>query len=149
MLSSSHIVGLCIAAAALSSGVRAEKAVAETFGHLHGLHGLHGVHGVGVGVGVPGVLGVGVGHGLYGPGVYGPGVGVGVGVPGVASVGVGVGCPASDTTVPTRLPTRTLLKSLRSGVRIGRDGALWRQDPPLSCDLHDEVSKDKLRIGYR
>ncbi|KAE9174481.1 hypothetical protein PF004_g26649 [Phytophthora fragariae] len=145
MLSSSHIVGLCIAAAALSSGVRAEKAVAETFGHLHGLHGLHGVHGVGVGVGVPGVLGVGVGHGLYGPGVYGPGVGVGVGVPGVASVGVGVGCPASDTTVPTRLPTRTLLKSLRSGVRIGRDGALWRQDPPLSCDLHDEMQAEPGR----
>ncbi|GMF09149.1 unnamed protein product [Phytophthora lilii] len=75
MFTTTKITTLCIAIVALSSGVHAEKEVAETFGLL----GLPGV-----GVGVPGVASVGVGA----PGVVGPGVSVGV--PGVASVGVGV-----------------------------------------------------------
>ncbi|KAG6611731.1 Carbohydrate-binding protein [Phytophthora cinnamomi] len=66
---SSKILVLCVAAAAVSSGVRAEKEVAETFGLL-------------------GVPGVGVGAPGYG---YGVGPGVSVGVPGLASVGVGLG----------------------------------------------------------
>ncbi|KAE8951153.1 hypothetical protein PR001_g33847, partial [Phytophthora rubi] len=89
MVSSSNIFALCIATVALSSGVRAEQAVAQTLGHIHGLHGLHGL---GVGVGGLGVYGPGVyGPGLYGPGVYGGAYGPGVYGPGVYGPGVGVG----------------------------------------------------------
>ncbi|KAE8954526.1 hypothetical protein PR002_g32062, partial [Phytophthora rubi] len=97
MLSSSKIFAMCVAAVAVSSGVQAEKEVAETFGLLGlGLLG-SGLLGHGVSVGVPGVASVGVGPGAYGPGVVSPGVSVGV--PGIASVGVGlpgvgVGAPA-------------------------------------------------------
>ncbi|KAE9260620.1 hypothetical protein PR003_g34286, partial [Phytophthora rubi] len=74
---SSRIFALCVAAAAVSSGVRAENEVAENPGLL----------------GVPGLLGgllgaIGLGYGAPG---YGGGPAVSVGVPGLASVGVGVG----------------------------------------------------------
>ncbi|EGZ06646.1 hypothetical protein PHYSODRAFT_340864 [Phytophthora sojae] len=82
MFSSGKIFAMCIAAVAVSSGVHAEREVAETFGLL----GL----GHGIGVGVPGVASVGVGPGAYGPGVVSPGASVGV--PGIA--GVNVGLPA-------------------------------------------------------
>ncbi|KAE8969814.1 hypothetical protein PR001_g27388 [Phytophthora rubi] len=70
---SSRIFALCVAAAAVSSGVRAENEVAENPGLL-GVHGLLGA--TGLGYGAPG---------------YGGGPAVSVGVPGLASVGVGVG----------------------------------------------------------
>ncbi|KAE8965032.1 hypothetical protein PR001_g28849 [Phytophthora rubi] len=86
MFNNAKIFVLCIAAVALSSGVRAEQEVAQT---LIGGPGL-------VGVGIPGVASVGVGGlGVYGPGVYGPGVygpgayGPGVYGPGVYGPGVG------------------------------------------------------------
>ncbi|EGZ06697.1 hypothetical protein PHYSODRAFT_340913 [Phytophthora sojae] len=81
MFSNSKIFTVCVVAAvAISSGVSAEKEVAETF--FSGPEG--------VGVGIPGVATVGVGGtGAYGPGVVSPGVGVGV--PGV----VGVGAPTT------------------------------------------------------
>ncbi|KAE9057480.1 hypothetical protein PF007_g31633, partial [Phytophthora fragariae] len=74
---SSKIFALCVAAATVSSGVCAEKEVAETLGLL-GVPGLVG-----------GLLGAtGLGYGVPG---YGGGPAVSVGVPGLASVGVGVG----------------------------------------------------------
>ncbi|KAE8877916.1 hypothetical protein PF005_g32233 [Phytophthora fragariae] len=81
MFNNAKIFVLCVAAVALSSGVRAEQEVAQT---LIGGPGL-------VGVGIPGVASVGVGGlGVYGPGVYGPGVyGPGVYGPGVYGPGVG------------------------------------------------------------
>ncbi|KAE8888154.1 hypothetical protein PF003_g27732 [Phytophthora fragariae] len=66
-------LALCVAATAVSSGVRAENEVAENPGLL----------------GVPGLLGAtGLGYGAPG---YGGGPAVSVGVPGLASVGVGNG----------------------------------------------------------
>ncbi|KAJ8516036.1 hypothetical protein ON010_g18490 [Phytophthora cinnamomi] len=83
MFTSIKLFAVCIATAALSNGVCAEQAVAQT---LVGGPGF-------VGVGIPGVASVGVGGlGVYGPGVYGPGVyGPGVYGPGVYGPGVGVG----------------------------------------------------------
>ncbi|KAE8989749.1 hypothetical protein PR002_g21360 [Phytophthora rubi] len=72
MVSSSNIFALCIATVALSSGVHAEKAVAETYVHCgHGV-GVYGPGVYGAGVCGPGVYGYG--PGVYGTGVYGPGV---------------------------------------------------------------------------
>ena len=91
MFSSSKIFTVCIAVVAFSSGVHAEKEVAQTLGLVHH-HGLGvGVGGVGVGVG-----GVGVGAPYY---VGGVGVGapnyVGYGYPAGAPTGVSASATAS------------------------------------------------------
>ncbi|EGZ06740.1 hypothetical protein PHYSODRAFT_251998 [Phytophthora sojae] len=103
MFSNSKIFTVCVVAAvAISSGVSAEKEVAETF--FSGPEG--------VGVGIPGVATVGVGGtGAYGPGVVSPGVSVGVpGVVGVGAPGVvgynGVNVGAPTTVVNNGYPAQ-------------------------------------------
>ncbi|GMF15082.1 unnamed protein product [Phytophthora fragariaefolia] len=91
--SSSKILVVCMAAVAISSGVRAEKEVAETF--FSGPEG--------VGVGIPGVGTVSVGGPGYGAGVVSPGVSVG------GPVGVSVGAPAGYTGVNVVNPPTTVV----------------------------------------
>ncbi|UIZ24173.1 hypothetical protein KXD40_008303 [Peronospora effusa] len=97
MFSSNEIFAVCIAVVVLSSGVHAEKEVAETFGlyHNHGL-GVGVVGGVGGGVGG----GIGVGGGVGGGIGVGGGVGGGIGVGGGFGGGVGVGVKAGVGYVP-------------------------------------------------
>ncbi|KAE8956501.1 hypothetical protein PR003_g32772 [Phytophthora rubi] len=78
MFNNAKIFVLCVAAVALSSGVRRARGL--------------------VGVGIPGVASVGVGGlGVYGPGVYGPGVyGPGVYGPGVGYNGAAPAYPSAN-----------------------------------------------------
>ena len=112
MFSSSKIFTVCIAVVAFSSGVHAEKEVAQTLGLVH-----H--HGLGVGVG-----GVGVGVGGVGVGVGG--VNVGVGAPNyVGGVNVGVGAPNYvGTSYPVGTSTGTADASTgAAGAATGTAGA--------------------------
>ena len=93
MFSSSKIFTVCIAVVAFSSGVHAEKEVAQTLGLVHH-HGLGvGVGGVGVGVGGVGV-GVGAPYYVGGVGVGAPNY-VGYGYPAGAPTGVSASATAS------------------------------------------------------
>ena len=86
-------MAVCIAVVAFSSGVHAEKEVAQTLGLVHH-HGLGvGVGGVGVGVGGVGV-GVGAPYYVGGVGVGAPNY-VGYGYPAGAPTGVSASATAS------------------------------------------------------